>query len=55
MRSTLALLLLLLCGCQKGFDEQYAETEKKVEAAEARLDAEMKKEAAKEPGEKEQR
>ena len=50
MRAGFALLLLL-SGCQKDFDDQYAETEKKVKAAEARLDAEMAKEAAKEPGE----
>jgi hypothetical protein len=50
MRGTL-LLLVLLGGCQKDFDTQYAETEKKVKAAEARLDAEMAKEATKEPGE----
>lgn len=50
MRAMLALLLLL-GGCQKDFDDQYAETEKKVKAAEAKLDAEMAKEAAKEPGE----
>ena len=50
MRAGFALLLLL-SGCQKDFDEQYAETEAKVKAAEARLDAEMAKEAAKEPGE----
>lgn len=50
MRATL-LLLFLLAGCQQDFDTQYSETEKKVKAAEARLDAEMAKEAAKEPGE----
>lgn len=50
MRAMLSLLLLL-SGCQKDFDNQYAETEKKVRAAEAKLDAEMAKEAAKEPGE----
>ncbi len=50
MRAMLSLLLLL-GGCQKDFDNQYAETEKKVRAAEAKLDAEMAKEAAKEPGE----
>lgn len=50
MRSLFALLLLL-GGCQKNFDDQYAETEKKVKAAEAKFDAEMAKEAAKEPGE----
>jgi hypothetical protein len=46
------ILLLFLGGCQKDFDTQYAETEKKVKAAEVKLDAEMAKEAAKEPGEK---
>ncbi|MBL0922882.1 MAG: hypothetical protein IBJ12_00235 [Sphingomonadaceae bacterium] len=46
------LLLFLLGACSPGFDEQYAETEQKVKAAEAKLDAEMAKEAAKEPGEK---
>ena len=45
------LLFFLLAGCQQDFDTQYAETEKKVKAAEAKLDAEMAKEAAKEPGE----
>jgi hypothetical protein len=50
MRGAL-LLLVLLGGCQKDFDTQYAETEKKVKAAEAKLDAEMAKEATKEPGE----
>lgn len=49
MRAVLAILLLL-SGCQKDFDDQYADTEKKVKAAEAKLDAEMAKEAAKEPG-----
>lgn len=51
MRFAGVLLLLLLAGCQKDFDDRYAETEKKVKAAEAKLDAEMAKEAAKEPGE----
>lgn len=50
MRATFALLLLL-GSCQRDFDDQYAETEKKVKAAEAKIDAEMAKEAAKEPGE----
>jgi hypothetical protein len=45
------IILLLLCGCQKDFDAQYAETEEKVNAAEARIDAGMADEAAKEPGE----
>jgi hypothetical protein len=46
------IFLFMLCGCQKDFDSQYDETEKKVKAAEAKFDAEMAKEAAKEPGEK---
>ena len=50
MRFALAFLLLL-GGCQRDFDDQYAETEKKVKAAEAKLDAEMAKAAAREPGE----
>jgi Tfp pilus assembly protein PilP len=50
MRALLPLLLLL-SGCQKNFDDQYAETEKKVKAAEMKLDAQMAEEAAKEPGE----
>lgn len=45
------IFLFMLCGCQKDFDSQYAETEKTVRAAEAKLDAEMAKETAKEPGE----
>ncbi len=51
MRACL-IICLLLCGCQQDFDAQFAETEKKVKAAEAKLDAEMAKEAAKEPGQK---
>jgi hypothetical protein len=45
------LLLLLLGACSQDFDSQYAATENKVKAAGAKLDAEMAKEAAKEPGE----
>jgi hypothetical protein len=51
MRSAL-ILLLALGACSKDFDTQYAETENRVKAAEAKLDIEMAKEAAKEPGEK---
>jgi hypothetical protein len=47
-----ALLLLILAGCQKDFDDRYADTEAKIKAAEAKLDMEMAKEAEKEPGEK---
>jgi hypothetical protein len=50
MRAALSLLFLL-GACQKDFDEQYADTETKVKAAEARLDAAMAKEAAREAGE----
>ena len=51
MRRVAFILLLILAGCQKDFDSQYAETERKVKAAEAKIDAEMAKEAKKEPGE----
>lgn len=44
-------LLLLLGACEQDFDSQYAETEKKVKAAEAKLDAEMAKQAKREAGE----
>ncbi len=44
-------IFLLLGACAQEFDDQYAETEQKVKAAEAQLDAQMAKEAAKEPGE----
>lgn len=50
MRAVLSLVLML-GGCSQSFDEQFADTEEKVKAAEAKLDAEMAKEAAKEPGE----
>ncbi len=51
MRRVAFILLLMLAGCQKDFDSQYAETERKVKAAEAKIDAEMAKEAKREPGE----
>ncbi len=51
MRRAAFILLLTLAGCQKDFDSQYAETERKVKAAEAKIDAEMAKEAKREPGE----
>ncbi|MEY4574290.1 MAG: hypothetical protein RL251_412 [Pseudomonadota bacterium] len=51
MRLASCILLLILAGCQKDFDSQYAETERKVKAAEAKIDAEMAKEAKREPGE----
>jgi hypothetical protein len=40
---------LLAAGCQQDFDTQFAETERKVQAAEAKIDAEMVKEAQREP------
>jgi hypothetical protein len=51
MRRVAFIVLLILAGCQKDFDSQYAETERKVKAAEAKIDAEMAKEAKREPGE----
>jgi hypothetical protein len=51
MRAALSAALLLLAGCQKDFDEQYAETEKQLKAEAKRLDKEMAEEADKEPGE----
>jgi len=45
------IFLLLLSACKQDFDSQYAETEKRVKTAEAKLDAEMAKQAAQEPGE----
>lgn len=47
----LILPLSLLPGCQQDFDSQYADTQRKVKAAEAKIDAEMAKEAKREPGE----
>lgn len=51
MRFLAALMLVLLAGCSKDFDQQYAETEKQLKADAARLDKEMAEEAKKEPGE----
>lgn len=48
---TLTVSSLLAAGCQQDFNTQYAETERKVKAAEAKIDAEMAKEAQREPGE----
>ena len=42
--------LLSLVACQQDFDSEYAEAEKKVKAAEAKIDAEMANEAKREPG-----
>ena len=38
---SLTVTSLLAAGCQQDFDAQYAETERKVKAAEAKIDAEM--------------
>jgi len=55
MRRALCLLpailpLLSVAACQQDFDSQYAETEKKIQAAEAKIDAQMAKETKREPG-----
>ena len=44
-------LLLLLGACQQDFDTQYAETEKKVKAAEAKIDVARAKQEKQEAGE----
>jgi hypothetical protein len=51
MRVLCLLSLLLLGACQQDFDSQYDETQKKVKATEAKIDAEMAKEAKREPSE----
>ena len=55
MRRALRILpallpLLSVAACQQDFDFQYAETEKKIQAAEGKIDAQMAKEAKREPG-----
>ena len=44
------VLLLSVAACQQDFDSQYADTEKKIQAAEGKIDAQMAKEAKREPG-----
>jgi len=46
---TLAISSTLAVGCQQDFNTQYAETERRVKAAEAKIDAEMAKESEREP------
>ena len=46
---TLAISSTLAAGCQQDFKTQYAETERRVKAAESKIDAEMAKEAEREP------
>jgi hypothetical protein len=46
---SLTVTCLLTTGCQRDFDAQYAETERKVKATEAKIDAEMEKEAKRLP------
>ena len=46
---SLTVSSLLAAGCQQDFDTQFAETERKVQAAEAKIDAEMVNEAQREP------
>lgn len=52
MRAAIAtLLFMMLGGCQQDFDSRYKETEDRVKAMEAKLDAQMAKDAKREPGE----
>jgi hypothetical protein len=51
MRIGVIAVLLLTGACHRDFDDQYAETERRIKAAEKQLDADMRKEAAKVPGE----
>lgn len=46
---TLAISSLLAAACQQDFDTQYAETERKVKAMEAKIDADMAQEAKRAP------
>lgn len=47
-----ALLSLSACNREKDFDKQYAETEKQLQEEAKRLDTEMTRAKAVEPGEK---
>lgn len=52
MRAAIAtLLFMMLGGCQQDFDSRYQETEGRVKAMEAELDAQMAEDAKREPGE----
>lgn len=52
MRPVIATLLFIIVGgCQQDFDTRYKETERRVKAVEAKLDAQMAKDAKREPGE----
>lgn len=51
MRLALLFWLLLLAGCQKSFDDKYADAEKQLKADAKQLDDEMADEAKKEPDE----
>lgn len=48
----LGLLALSACNREKDFDKQYAETEKQLQAEAKRLDKDLDKAKAAEPGEK---
>lgn len=51
MRTLLFLsAALLLAGCHKNFDDQYAETEKQLQAQAKQLDKDMAKAEKQEPG-----
>ncbi len=48
----LALLTLSACNREQDFDKQYAETEKQLQAEAKRLDKDLERAKAAEPGEK---
>lgn len=51
MRRSLPLFFLLVACGEKDFDQQYVEIEKELKSEAAKLDADMTKEAKKEPEE----
>lgn len=48
-RLCLLISLLLLTGCEKSFDERYADVEAEVKTDAAKIDRDLKKEEAKNP------
>ena len=47
MRSTALLLLLLLSGCGKSFDQRYSDVEAEVKKDDRTIDSDLQHEAAK--------
>lgn len=45
MRPVLLMILYLLAGCQKDFDQRYSDIETEVKKDAARIDADMRKDA----------